>query len=66
MISENYFRGGVDVSNALMIIGLLGMVTGIIAPVFKVLNKKSRRSGWAAAAVVVSFVLFIAGVWMGL
>ncbi|MCC5912676.1 MAG: hypothetical protein JJT76_19845 [Clostridiaceae bacterium] len=53
-------------SNALMIIGLLGLLAGIIAPVFRVLNKKPRRSkGWVII-VGLSFLMFLLGVALGM
>ncbi len=53
-------------SNVLMIIGLLGMVAGVMAPMFRVLNKKPKSSGRAVILVFVSLLIFVAGVFMGL
>ncbi len=53
-------------SNLLMIMGLLGMVAGVMAPVFRVLSKKPKRSGKAVILVLISLIIFIAGVVMGL
>ncbi|ARE85864.1 hypothetical protein CLFO_01800 [Clostridium formicaceticum] len=53
-------------SNALMIIGLCGIVLGFISPIFRVLNKKPRRSkGWVIFFIL-SFFIFILGVVLGL
>lgn len=53
-------------SNTLMIIGLIGLVAGVISPVFRVLGKKSKRSkGWMLVTVL-SFLVFILGVVLGL
>ncbi|WP_157047127.1 hypothetical protein [Alkaliphilus metalliredigens] len=53
-------------SNALMIIGIIGTVVGILSPIFRVSKQKSRRSvGWVKV-ILISFLLFIAGVVMGL
>ena len=53
-------------SNYLMIIGLLGMVGGVLAPIFQVLNKKPRRSIRSVIVVMGSLVLFVIGIIMGL
>lgn len=53
-------------ANALMIIGLIGMVLGVLAPVFRVLNKKSRRSKGVIIMVVLSMLIFILGVIIGM
>ncbi|SDJ87948.1 hypothetical protein [Natronincola ferrireducens] len=53
-------------SNTLMIIGLLGMVAGVISPVFRVLNKKPRRSAGWVVTIILSFLIFILGVVLGM
>ncbi|AKL93711.1 hypothetical protein CACET_c01950 [Clostridium aceticum] len=53
-------------SNALMIIGLCGIVLGFLSPIFRVISKKPRRSkGWMIFFVL-SFLIFILGVILGL
>lgn len=52
-------------SNALMIIGLIGLAVSLIAPVFRVLKKKSRHSRSWVVVTFLSFLIFILGVVLG-
>ncbi|SCZ09162.1 hypothetical protein [Alkaliphilus peptidifermentans] len=53
-------------ANLMMIIGLVGMVLGVLSPIYRVLNNKSRRSKTQAMVVIASFFIFILGVIIGL
>ncbi len=53
-------------ANILMTVGLIGMVIGVIAPVFRVLNKKSKTTKWQVILVLISILIFILGVVIGL
>ncbi|WP_192930210.1 hypothetical protein [Alkaliphilus pronyensis] len=50
----------------LMGIGLVGMVLGILSPIFRVLKKQTRRSKIQVIITVSSFFLFVVGVIIGL
>jgi len=52
-------------SNFLMVIGLVGILAGILAPVLRVYKRKAKYSKGVVLLVFISIFLFIIGVLMG-
>ncbi|MGV8145830.1 MAG: hypothetical protein ACLKAK_03325 [Alkaliphilus sp.] len=53
-------------SNTLMIVGLVGMLVGVLLPVFRIYKRKTKYSKGVVLLVLISICLFIIGVLTGL
>ncbi|MCD5413522.1 MAG: hypothetical protein LR001_00745 [Clostridiales bacterium] len=53
-------------SSFLMGIGLIGMLVGVLTPVFRIYKRKTKYSKGVVILVFVSLLLFIIGVLKGL